>query len=303
MAKVTNEAFNEVRNKIASVVGTPSNSTIDAGYGLTVASAEVLEGSRVYGDNLNKIIQDVNLAIEHQTDSPTTLSTYPKGKLVEVDDLTVVSAKVDVAYTNRLSVGPTEASIINSDSYSNGTPWSASHTYKIRLDWGSNNLFRSWANLGGFITIGSSLVGGTGSNQDASWTNLFQAIGTIVIGAGAGTQVNQIRNGTFPNGGLYNILQNGQVGVNASQAFKILANDTNYTANSFIIRIYPYNGSDAFTASGFDLAFELVDSHAATGQGPDLVDGTLGISTNTYYSYDRKPTVTNSGAGLGTTLG
>jgi hypothetical protein len=125
----------------------------------------------------------------------------------------------------------------------------------------------------------------------------------VVFGAGAGTQVNEIRNGTFPNGGLYNILQNGQVGINASQGFKILANDANYTANSFIISIYPYGGSDAFSATGFEIEFALADTHTRTGEGPDLVDGTLGISINTYYSADKKPTTTNSGAGLGSTLG
>lgn len=303
MAKATSLAFNAVQRKIKSVVGDPSNSVIDAGYGLSVASYEVLTGDKILGDHLNKVIQDVNVAIKHQTDLETTLSTYPKGKLIETTDLALVSAKVDIAYNNRLNVGPSEASIVNSDGYSNGTPWSSSHTYRIRMDWGSNKLFRSWGNLGGFITIGASMTGGSGSNQDASWTNLFQAIGTLVFGAVGGTQINQIRNGTFPNGGLYNILQNGQTGVNASQGFKILANDVNYSANSFIIRIYPYGGADAFTATGFEIEFSLVDTHTATGQGPDVVDGTLGISVNTYYSFDRKPTVTNSGAGLGATLG
>lgn len=299
MAKVTDEAFNLVRDKIAGVVGTPSSTILSLGYNLVPSSIAVAPGGKVFGTDLNLVIQDVNLAIKHQTGSEPGLSTYSRSMLVEADDLSTVSTEVDVAYTNRVVAGVGELQIVTSDSYSNGTPWSSEHKYKVRFDWGSNQQFRGWANLGGFITIGGSMAGGSGSNQDASWTNLFQAIGLLVFSGGAAIQEGNSRTGSFPNGGLYNLLQNGQTGVNAAVGFRILASDANYTANSFTVYIRPYGGADAFTCTGFELEYVLLDTHTKTGQGPDLIDSTLGLSVNTYYSYNKTPTATQLGSTIG----
>jgi hypothetical protein len=124
---------------------------------------------------------------------------------------------------------------------------------------------------------------------------LLASIGSVVFGGGSGVQQNQSRNGSFPNGGLYNILQNGQTGVNASIGFRLLASDANYTSNSFTIYIRPYGGTDAFSSTGFELEYVLLDSHTATGQVPDSITATLGLSINTYYSYQKTPTVTDLG--------
>lgn len=299
MAKVNAAAFNAVQNKISAVLGTPSNSTANLGYSIAVGSQAVSQGAKIYGNDLNLVIQDVNTALTHQTGLDSGLDTYPAKKIIELIDLTKVSTKVDVAYTNRTTVGVGQLNITTSDSYSNGTPWKVSHTYRTRFDWGSNAEFRGWSNLGGFILIGCSLSGGSGSNQDASWTNVLAAMGNLVFNGDAALQEAQTRNGSFPNGNLYNILGAGQSGASASQAFRILASDTNYTGNKFTLYIYPYGGTNAFNCTGFEMLFELLDNHVATGVGPDLVDGTLGISVSTYYAYNKVPTVTSLGSTIG----
>jgi len=299
MAKVTDEAFNLVQNKIASIIGSPSGTVFDLGYNLAVASLPAVQGAKVVGQDLNLVIQDVNLAIEHQTGLSTGLAIYNRSQLIETDDLTEVSAKVDIAYASRTTAGVGKLQITTSDNYVNGSTWKTEHKYKVRFDWGSNAEFRGWANLGGFITIGGSMTGGSGSSQTSSWTNIFQAIGILVFSGNSAIQQNQSRNGSFPNGGLYNLLQNGQTGVNAGIAFRILASDANYTSNSFTIYIRPYGGNNVLTATGFEIEYVLLDPHVATGQGPDLVDGTLGFSVNTYYSYNKTPTATQLGSTLG----
>ncbi len=299
MAKVTASAFNLVQGKIASVIGNPSNSTLNLGYYLTPASASVPTGKKIFGNDLNLVIQDINLAIKHQTGSESGLALYATKQLIETDDLTTVSAQVDVAFTNRTTAGVGQLQIVTSDNYSNGTPWGVEHRYTTRLNWGSNQQLRGWLNLGGFITVGGSLAGGSGSDQNASWANLFQSIGLLVFAGGAAIQQNNSRSGSFSNGGLYNILQNGQTGVNASIGFRILASDANYTSNSFTLYIRPFGGTNAFDCTGFELEFVLLDSHTKTGQGPDLVDGNLGFSVNTYYAYNKTPTTTSLGYTLG----
>lgn len=298
MAKVTNEAFNAVRNKIASVIGSPSPSVADLGYNLSVSSVEKNDYQKILTTDLNLVIQDVDLAIVHQTGTGSGLVPLAGRKIIETQDLAQVSGVVDVAYNNKNTVGVTQLQVVTSDSYSNGSPWNSQHRYKVRLDWGSNQQFRGWANLGGFIIIGGSMTGGSGTNQDASWSNLFTSIGNIVFGGTAAVQQANSRSGSFPNGGLYNLLLNGQQGANAGVGFRILASDANYTANSFTIYIRPYNGANAFDCTGVEIEYVLLDTHQATGVGPDLVDATLALSLNTYYSFGKSPTATS----LGTTV-
>lgn len=300
MAKVTRSAFNLVQNKIGAVVGTPSNSTLDLGYNLTPASFAVDPGRKVYGNDLNLIIQDANLVSVHQTGSETALQTVSPNKLIEATDLSTVATEVNTLYNNRTTAGPSQLSIVTSDSYSNGTPWGTSHTYRTRLDWGSNAEFRGWANLGGFLSVGVLMSGGSGSSQTSSWTNLFGAIGNVVFSGGASVQINETRAGAFPNGGLYNLLGVGQSGSNASIGFRILASDTNYTSNSFVIYIYPYGGTNTTNCTGVEILFQLSDNHVApVHTNSDVVDGTLGISINTTYSFGKAPTVTSLGSTLG----
>lgn len=295
MAKVTNEAFNLVRNKIASVIGTPSTTIVDLGYNLTASSVAKNDNEKIRSTDLNLVIGDTDTVIIHQTGSSAGLTPLSGRNLVEQEDLDSVSPTVDVAYTNRNSVGVSQLQVETSDAYSNGTPWKVEHRYKLRLNWGSNAEFRGWANLGGLLIIGGSLAGGSGSNQDVAWSNLFTSIGNIVFSNNSAIQQGNSRTGSFPNGGLYNILLNGQQGANAGVGFKILASDANYTANSFTIYIRPYNGTSAWDCSGIEIEYALLDPHQATGQGPDLVDATLAISLNTYYSYSKRPTATSLG--------
>lgn len=299
MAKVSAVDFNLVQSKISAVVGAPSNSLINLGYNLSPASSSVGQYDKVYGNHLNRVIQDIDLANIHQTGAATGLTTFQPQKLIRAEDLIDVSSAVDTVYTNRGEAGVGQLTVDISDAYVSGTPWEASHIYRVRFDWGSNSEFRGWANLGGFIFTGTSMTGGSGSNQDASWTNVLAAVGNIVFAGEGSIQQNQTRNGSFPNGGLYNILGIGQSGVNASQGFRILASDINYTGNSFTIYIYPYNGTNGFNCTGFEIEFRLLDTHIETGMGPDLVDSTLGISINTYYAHNKKPTVTSLGSTIG----
>lgn len=303
MAKVSASDFNLVQSKIGGVLGTPSPSTANLGYNITKVSNQVAQYAKVYGADLNNMITDANIASQHQTGAATTLTPVARTKLIEADDLLSVATVVNTLYNNRNVAGVGQLSVVTSDSYSNGSSWSATHSYKIRLDWGSNSEFRGWANLGGFLAIGGSMSGGSGSVQDSSWNSLFVNIGTVVLGATAATQENNGSSGTFPNGGLYNIVQNGQIGANATIAFKQLATDLHYTSNSFQIKITPYGGTTVYTCSGIELEYLLTDTHTKTGQGPDVVTATLALSLNVYYAYNKTPTVTNSGSGLGSSLG
>jgi hypothetical protein len=286
--------YNNIQGKIGAVLGPPSQSVLDLGYNLTVSGVAVQIGNRVYGRDVNLMIADLSTVYKHQTGLDLGLSTFNEGQTISTDDLTPLSTRTDTAYTNRNVVGVQNLSQLNSDSYSDGSTWSTYRTHSVTLDWGSNAEFRGWGNLGGFITIGAGFQGGSGTPQTNSWSQLLQSVGTIVFGNVSGLQENQTRNGTFPNGGLYNILQNGQIGANASIAFKILATDANYTGNQYKITITPHGGTTAFNCTGFTITATMSDPHTTSPLHPDdFIDADFTWTVNTYYAFGKTPTASN----------
>jgi hypothetical protein len=286
--------YNNIQGKIGAVLGPPSPSVLDLGYNLAVSSVAVQQGNRVYGQDANLMIADLSTIYTHQTALDLGLSRFDQGQIISTEDLTPLSTRTDTAYTNRNIVGVQNLSQLNSDSYSDGSRWSTIRTHAVTLDWGSNAEFRGWANLGGFITIGAGFQGGSGTPQTNSWSQLLQAVGIIVFGNGSGLQENQTRNGSFPNGGLYNILQNGQIGANASIAFKILATDANYTGNQYKITITPNGGTTAFNCSGFTITATLSDPHTPPiNTTSDFIDADFTWTVNTYYAFGKTPTASN----------
>jgi hypothetical protein len=294
-SKVVALSYNNIQSKIGAILGPPSPSVLDLGYNLTVSSVQVQPGKRVYGQDANLMIGDLNTIFTHQTTLDSGLTTFSQGQLIKTGDLTPLSSKTDTAYANRNTVGLANLSQINSDSYSDGTTWSAYRIHTVTLDWGSNAEFRGWGNLGGFITIGAGFQGGSGTLQTNSWSQLLQSTGVIVLGNVAATQENQTRNGSFPNGGLYNILQNGQQGANAGTAFKILATDANYTGNLYKITITPYGGADAFNCKGFTITATMTDPHTSPpkAKNSDFIDADFTWTVNTYYAFNKSPTASN----------
>jgi len=296
--KVLASTFNTIQNKIASVVGAPSTLTPDLGYNLTVSSAPVTaHASKIYGHDANQLIQDAILAIQHQTSTTPNIATFQPKQVITTGDLTAVSSAVDSAFNNRNTAGISQLSFVNSNSYVNGSNWVAYQTHSVRLDWGSNAQFRGWANLGGFITIGIGISGGSGNPQTTTWVNLLSTAGTIVFGAGAGLQENQTVPGSFPNGGLYNLLANGQGGPNASVAFKMTDRDSSYSTNQFIIYIRPYGGSGLLDSAGIDIQISLLDNYSNPHK--DVVDGVLSMSVNTYYAFGKSPNAIDLGNSIG----
>lgn len=286
--------YNNIQGKIGAILGPPSPTILDMGYNLAVSSAAVQSGSRVYGQDANLAIADLSTIYKHQTALDLSLTTFSKGQLISTGDLTPLSTRTDTAYTNRNIVGAQNLSQLNSDSYSDGTRWSAYRIHSVTLDWGSNAEFRGWGNLGGFITIGAAFSGGSGTPQTNSWSQLLQSVGTVVLGNVSGLQENQTRAGTFPNGGLYNILQNGQIGANASIAFKILATDANYTGNQYKITVTPNGGTTAFNCTGFTITATLSDPHLPKGASlEDFIDADFTWTVNTYYAFGKSPTASN----------
>lgn len=295
MAKITASAFNAVRNKVASVIGTPSNVINDLGYNLVPASYTVASNGKVFGQDYNQVLADVNTCLDHQAASVSPVLPVEKDKLIYASELTLLSAAVDAVYSGRGNIGTGKQSVTSSWSTSIAPPgyWSSYLNHRVRFEWPNNGEFRGWLNLGGFIVIGQSLTFELGTTQDISWTNLLAGAGNIVLGASGAFQNNNTRTGTFPNGGIYNLIANGQLGANASIAFRITnSQDLNYSANFYRVMFYPYPAAaTVLTATGFELEFQLKDDYVPSGTTgkPDKVTGATNFSVATYYSQQKTP--------------
>jgi hypothetical protein len=296
-SKIVVDTFNGIQSKIASILGAPDQSIIDLGYDLTYNSSQVTRGAVIYGDDANKAIGDINTIVQHQTGTPTSLPIFSKGQVIYANDLAGLSSAVDSAYTSRNTVGSQLLAVVNSDSYSSGGTWGVQRTHTVTLDWGSNNNFRGWTNLGGFIVIGASTTGGSGTALVNSWETLLSAAGNIVFSGDAAFQNNKGRDGSFPNGGLYNLIQNGQVGAYESVAFKLLDTDAHYTGNSFQINITPYpSGTGVFACTGFTVTAILNNPYTSEPNASpptDIIDSTFNWSINTYYCFNKTPNAIN----------
>jgi hypothetical protein len=286
-SKITKDTFNAIQVKIASILGAPDSGIVDLGYNLTVSSSQVQTGAIVYGADVNRAIGDLNTIVQHQTGNQTDLSLFSPGQIIGIDDLTQFSSITTSAVTNRNKVGPSLLAVTASDSYSNGDTWSTSRQHSATLDWGSNANFRGWANSGGFISVSAGFSGGSGTPQTGAWATLLNSVGTIVISGDAAIQNNNSRAGTFPNGGLYNIIQNGQSPGHDGLMFRLLSTEAHYTSNAYALTVNPYPlGKGVFDCTGFTITATLNDPHTAPAHTTDdYVDSLFSWSVNTYYAY------------------
>ena len=295
MAKISAAAFNAVQNKVASVIGTPSGFTYDLGYNLVPGSSAVSQKAIIYGNDYNLVLNDVNTCLDHQSGTVSTVPAVEATKIINASELTQLSGAVDAVYTNRNLVGLGKQSVQSSwsTSISIDGGWGSYLNHRVRFDWGSNGEFRGWLNLGGFLLIGQSLAGGSGSTQEISWTNLLSGAGNLVFGSSAAFQANNTKAGTFPNGGIYNLIANGQQGANAGIAFRITnSGDTTYSSNYYRVLLNPFpSNATVLTATGFELEFQLKDDYVPSGTTgkPDKVTGSTNISVASYYSLSKVP--------------
>jgi hypothetical protein len=293
-SKITKDTFNGIQAKLASILGAPDQSTVDLGYNLTFNSSQVQTNAIVYGDDVNKAIGDLNTIIQHQTGFPTNLSLFSPGQLITATDLNQLSSITTSAVASRNNVGASLLAVKTSDSYSDGSTWNTIRQHSVTLDWGTNNNFRGWTNAGGFISVSASFSGGSGTPQTGAWATLLTSAGTLVFSGNATFQSNNNRAGSIPNGGLYNIIQNGQIAGHDGIAFRMLSTENHYTSNAYTLVVNPYpTGTGMFNCTGFTLTASMTDPHTAPARTTDdYIDSLFSWSVNTYYAYQQQvPTV------------
>lgn len=190
--KIFAQRYNNLQNRIQTVLGNPTNTTPNIGYGQTVKSSQVTLGtSKVRAQDYTNLVDDMSRALYHQQGSsfPGINPVIPAGsnreKVFETyiqnleSLISTVEANVDTYNATQMEV----TSLKNSSGLdlisSRTTTWNTTISYEFNVTFSSLAAYRSFFNTGGEIRIVTT-SSYTGTEQKSlNWKSLLQTLGTI----------------------------------------------------------------------------------------------------------------------------
>jgi len=281
----------DYNNFVANINAVISTGSGDSGYGLSAVST-VSAGTTISATQWNALLGGLQTAANHQgttlTNASNTVSTG--GNILPLSNLGTDIGLID---TNRLTADAANMSTgIAGVSSSRTTAWTAQIQHVFTVTYASADAARYFFNSGGKIKMVFARSGGTASNQNTAWTNLFTDMGTLTFGA-TSTSISgtsQGGNGAAGSVGFH------QLTGTPAEILNITSSSADYTANDLDIKASVSGAVVTFTIS-------MNDDHAAeTGTytggglgtapnegtgwtGTDSIDGTI-TSTITFDKAD-----------------
>jgi hypothetical protein len=304
---ITQAEYNNIRNKVISVLGTGSGTS---GYGQPLNSSAVSEGTRVTINEYANLRFDIINAWVHQVGSAPSAVAVSVGNTVRFSaidaPITTYDALADTLIANKFNVGAGQSAVAVPPSSprsrtwtgTGGDIWNASISCTIDVQWPNANAARFFFNSGGQIRITSSRSGGSSTTQNTQWTSILSSAGTQSFAGNSpatnwytltnGFQQYYTLSGSSPYGGnSYNLLArvtdtaNNSGGAAASSQFLVQFVD-NYVDPGIV------PGSVAFpqgTPSGAGTAGGGVQTATPADFPPDdAVDGTFSIAVSLVYA-------------------
>jgi hypothetical protein len=285
---ITATDYNNFVANVNAVIGTGSG---DKGYGLSEVST-VSQGGTIQASDWNSLLAGLQKAANHQgttlTNASNTVSTG--GNIVPLSNLDTDIGLID---TNRLTAaGGNMSTGVAGVTSTRTTSWNTSVTHTFTVTYASANAARHFFNSGGKIKMAFARSGGSSTNQNTSWTNLFSDLGTVSLNANGTTISGSSQGGNGANGsrGFH------QLTASPAEILNTTSSTADYTANDLDIKA-------SVSGAVVTVTITLNDDHVAeTGTytggglgsapnegtgwtGSDSVDGTL-TSTVTFDKAD-----------------
>lgn len=285
---ITATDYNNFVANVNAVIGTGSG---DKGYGLSEVST-VSQGGTIQASDWNSLLAGLQKAANHQgttlTNASNTVSTG--GNIVPLSNLDTDIGLID---TNRLTAsGGNMSTGVAGVTSTRTTSWNTSVTHTFTVTYASANAARHFFNSGGKIKMAFARSGGSSTNQNTSWTNLFSDLGTVSLNANGTTISGSSQGGNGANGsrGFH------QLNATPAEILNTTSSTADYTANDLDIKA-------SLSGAVVTVTIVLNDDHVAeTGTytggglgsapnegtgwtGSDAVDGTL-TSTVTFDKAD-----------------
>ena len=285
---ITATDYNNFVANVNAVIGTGSG---DKGYGLSEVST-VSQGGTIQASDWNSLLAGLQKGANHQgttlTNASNTVSTG--GNIVPLSNLDTDIGLID---TNRLTAaGANMSTGVAGVTSTRTTSWNTSVTHTFTVTYASANAARHFFNSGGKIKMAFARSGGSSTNQNTSWTNLFSDLGTVSLNANGTTISGSSQGGNGANGsrGFH------QLTATPAEILNTTSSTADYTANDLDIKA-------SLSGAVVTITITLNDDHTAEtgtytggglgsapneGQawtGSDSVDGTL-TSTVTFDKAD-----------------
>lgn len=261
---IENADYNSIRTKIIGIMAAGAG---QSGYGQTVVSSSVAFGNNITKAQWDALRFDIINARIHQDGVPPTLTQAVQGQPIRYgagQPNNQYDLAADVAVANKWLLGAGQFIVDSGITATRSTPWLNNVTATCTITFPTNNHARWFFNSGGKIRISSSRAGGTGSPQNASWTNLLNSAGVLSFG------------GNTPGINFYNL-------TNVNQVFYSASASAVYTGNTYTVSVRT-NTPNNVNGDGniVYLTMSFTDVYTYTGMGstsfPDTVDGTLSIT-------------------------
>jgi hypothetical protein len=270
--------YNDIRNKVVGVLGPGSASF---GYGQTVRSTAVNEGTSVTINEWDRLRTDIINAYVHQNGSTPSLSTVTEGGTVRSNPTNSPYTQYDTIanglQTNRFLVAGSQSSTTSKGSVSitfpgpEGSLWNSSLQCVVTATFTSATAARYFFNSGGQIRFFSSRAGGSDTAQNTAWTSLLSSAGTQSFGP---VGINSL---------YYNLTSSYII-------FYTVSSSSPYTSNVYRIlaRTPSVANNSSGTASTVEFVIQWIDGYTDSGplvsENPvpgDQVDGTINLAIST----------------------
>jgi len=265
---ILDDDYNGFATNVNSVWGSGSG---NSGYGQSNTVSAVAAGNTITATQWTTLLSRISSSASHQGTSITAISNPSVGNTISV--FGALSSNITAITNGRLNAS---ASGADSTTTNNTTSaWGGSASITKTITFSSSTAARYFFNAGGMIRISLSRSGGTSQPKNTAWTNLLNAVGTLVwtgyatsktiagttyagltkIGGSGSTS-------TFSNVGVL------EMGSGSTLRFRQFDATYLYTANYASV-------SCAWSGTVFTMAIVLTDADT----DPQNVDGTLSLST------------------------
>ena len=180
--------YNNIRTKIADVLGTGSGSF---GYGQPLQSSAVTTGQIVSKEEYDNLRYDLYNALYHQAGSPPSIAVASLGGVITYGASNPVfqyNTLADTARTNRFTVGTgqfitaTSTNTSGVDYRTKTITWSNTVSCVATVTFSNANNARYYYNSGGRTIFRLSRTGTQVTLQDGSWTSFLNGLGNIQFG-------------------------------------------------------------------------------------------------------------------------
>ena len=191
MALITASRYNTLQSSVEGIMGTGSG---DSGYGQSLASSQVSQGTVIEASHMANLYTDMIKARRHQTGAtPNTLSSITVGDLIKEND--VAGGKGIVQYEAlAVSINTDKLNIYTADtSQSDQVPlvsstrtntWNGTITHEFTVTFTSADARRHFFNAGGKLLFTGDITNGSGAKYN-DWNTLLSAMGTVSFAAHA----------------------------------------------------------------------------------------------------------------------